>query len=400
MTYQSDHDLALLLADLESHRVERKASASDHEKLREAICAFANDLPDHRKPGVLFIGANDDGKCAGLAINDQLLLTLSDMRSDGNITPFPTMVVEKRSVGGCELAVVVVEPSDAPPVRLRGRVWVRVGPRRAVATAEEERRLTEKRRSKDLPFDLRTATSATLEDLDLDLFYRVYLPSAVSPEVMQENERSPEQQLASLRFVSLGSPNSPTVLGLLVIGKDPREFLPGAYVQFLRLDGLDLTDPIKDQKEIGGPLSEMLGFIDQLFEAHIATASDISTQPMEVRSPDYPIVALQQLARNAVLHRTYEGTNAPVRITWFNDRIEIQSPGGPFGQVNRQNFGRPGVTDYRNPHLAEALKNLGYVQRFGVGISLARRELQRNANPPLEFQVEDTHVLAVVRRRP
>ncbi len=99
------------------------------------------------------------------------------------------------------------------------------------------------------------------------------------------------------------------------------------------------------------------------------------------------------------MHRTYEGTNAPVRITWFSDRIEMQNPGGPFGQVTRQSFGQPGITDYRNPHLAEAMKNLGYVQRFGVGIQLARQELAKNGNPPLEFVVEDAHVLAIVRRR-
>ncbi len=71
----------------------------------------------------------------------------------------------------------------------------------------------------------------------------------------------------------------------------------------------------------------------------------ITTEPVEIRHPDYPIVALQQLARNAVLHRTYEGTNAPARIHWFSNRIEILSPGGPYGQVNRNNFGDPGVTD-------------------------------------------------------
>ena len=121
---------------------------------------------------------------------------------------------------------------------------------------------------------------------------------------------------------------------------------------------------------------------------------------MEIREPDYPIVALQQLARNGVLHRTYEGTNAPVRINWFSDRIEILSPGGPYGQVTRTNFGNPGITDYRNPHLAEAMKILGYVQRFGVGIPLARKELAKNGNPPPEFIVEDTYVLVIVRRRP
>ena len=96
------------------------------------------------------------------------------------------------------------------------------------------------------------------------------------------------------------------------------------------------------------------------------------------------------------MHRNYDGTNAPIRITWFSDRIEIQNPGGPFGQVTRENFGRPGITDYRNPHLAEALKNLGYVQRFGVGIALANQALNANGNPDLEYEVEDAHVLAIL----
>jgi ATP-dependent DNA helicase RecG len=45
------------------------------------------------------------------------------------------------------------------------------------------------------------------------------------------------------------------------------------------------------------------------------------------------------------------------------------------------------------------MRNLGYVQKFGVGIALARRELEKNGNPPLEFQVEPSHVLALIRRR-
>ena len=113
----------------------------------------------------------------------------------------------------------------------------------------------------------------------------------------------------------------------------------------------------------------------------------------------YPWAALQQLVRNAVMHRTYEATNAPVRITWFNDRIEIINPGGPYGIVNSENFGQPGVTDYRNPHLAEALKVLGYVQRFGVGIATARRLLAENGNPPPEFDATTNQYLRVVVRR-
>lgn len=398
----NDLQLESLLKDLESDRVERKASlSSDRSVLRQAICAFANDLPNHQKPGVLFIGVNDDGSCANIHITDELLRTLSDMRSDGNILPFPSITVQKRTFGGCELAVVIVEPSDAPPVRFNGRVWVRVGPRRATATPEEERRLGEKRRSRDLPFDIQSLPSATLDDLNLSLFQQEYLPASLPLDILEQNQRTVEQQLASVRFTNrIQPPISPTNLGVLVVGKDPRQFVPGAYLQFLRIDGTELTDPIKDQKEISGPISQMLRLLDETLLAHISIASDITSQSVEIKQPDYPLVALQQLARNAVLHRTLEGTNAPVRITWFRDRVEIQNPGGPFGQVNRDNFGQPGVTDYRNPNLAEVMKNLGYVQRFGMGIPLARNSLQKNGNPPPQFIIADAHILVIIRRHP
>ncbi|MGH9415185.1 MAG: ATP-binding protein [Terriglobales bacterium] len=97
------------------------------------------------------------------------------------------------------------------------------------------------------------------------------------------------------------------------------------------------------------------------------------------------------------MHRDYEASNAPVRVTWFNDRVELQNPGGPFGQVTRQNFGQ-GLTDYRNPNLAAVFKDLGYVQKFGLGIATAQQELAANGNPPAIFEVEQGHVQVTLRR--
>jgi ATP-dependent DNA helicase RecG len=98
-----DQELERLFDDLESDRAERKSSvANDKDKICEAICAFANDLPNNQKPGILFIGVNDNGTCANLPIDDRLLLSLSDLRSNGNILPFPTMAVQKRIIKNCE----------------------------------------------------------------------------------------------------------------------------------------------------------------------------------------------------------------------------------------------------------------------------------------------------------
>ncbi len=394
-----DAELLTLLHHFESDRVERKSSfRSSREDIRQNICAFANDLPNHQLPGVIFIGISDSGDCVNLDINDDLLLNLSQYRDNGNIIPFPMMTVQKRILDGCELAVVIVEPSSSPPVRYRGRVWVRVGPRIAIASVDEERRLSEKRRSKELSFDLQPMRSSRLEDLDLELFRRIYLPSAISFDILEENERPLELQLASLRFISSDAFQTPTVLGILTVGKNPRDFLYGAYVQFLRINGTELTDPIIDQKELDNSLPDLLRLLDDLLEINIATSANIIGTPLEARHSDYPLEALRQLVRNAILHRTYEATYAPVRITWFNDRIEIYSPGALFGQVNKTNFGK-GATDYRNPHIAEVMKNLGYVQRFGVGIPIAEKHLKDNGNPPPDFKIEDNNLLVTVRRR-
>ena len=59
----TDAELLKLLDETESDFAERKESwkGDAPEKARQAICAFANDLSDHRKPGVLFVGARDNG---------------------------------------------------------------------------------------------------------------------------------------------------------------------------------------------------------------------------------------------------------------------------------------------------------------------------------------------------
>lgn len=397
----TDAELEALLDDLESDLAERKESWSGDaaDKARQAVCAFANDLPDHGRPGVLFVGAKDDGNPSELAVTDALLQTLAAMKTDGNILPPPTLLVQKRTLKGADMAVVLAQPADSPPVRYKGRIWIRTGSRRAVATAQDERILNEKRRFKDTPFDIQPVPSASLGDLNRLLFEQEYLPSAFAPDILAANERTYEQRLLACRMIAPIEPVTPTVLGLLVLGDRPRDFFPGAYVQFLRINGVGLSDAVVDAEEIDGPVAQMIRRLDDKLKAHNRVGVDVTSGDSEARFYDYPLSALQQLARNAVMHRTYEGTNAPVRVYWFDDRIEIISPGGPFGEVTAENFGTAGITDYRNRNLADAIKVFGLVQGFGLGISIAKSELAKNGNPPVTFDVQPTVVLCTVRKR-
>ena len=399
----TDAELEGLLKEIESDRAERKeAWAGDApDKARQAVCAFANDLPNHRKQGVLFVGVTDNGAPSGVPITDELLQTLADIRSDGNIVPPPTLIVEKRTLAGADVAVVTVIPADAPPVAYKGRVWIRTGPRRAIANRQEERILNEKRRHRDRAFDIHPIAGCPLDELNRVVFENEYLPRAVAADVLAANDRTYEERLASTGMIASVDEPTPTVVGVLALGNSPRTWLPGAYIQFLRIRGTKWGDPIADEQELDGTVELTLRRLDDKLKATLAVSVDFTSgSTTEIRSSPYPLVALQQLCRNAVMHRTYENTNTPVRVYWFDDHIEIINPGGPFGIVTAENFGRPGFNDYRNPNLATVLRTMGFVQRFGFGIEEARKALAFNGNPPLVFQVEPTTVLVTLRRTP
>ena len=328
-----------------------------------------------------------------MIVDDQMLLTIGNWRKDGKFAPFPQMSIERVVKDGNVYVFIVVEPSSDTPVRYEGRSYIRVGPQCNQATAEEERRLVEKRKARDLPFDAKGLGGAEISDLDEAAFKLVFLPSSVPQDVIAQNGRSYLEQLRALRLVD--AKGIPTPVGILAIAKSPQDLIPGAYIQALRIDGDLLTDSIIDQHSITGTLTDQINRAEELVSLWITTASKVGG-PRRQDKANYPIEALRQLIRNAVMHRNYDGANAPVRLTWYNDRIELQNPGGLFGQVTKATMGK--VTDYRNPTLAAAMKSLGYVERFGLGIQIVNKQLAENGNPPAEFEITPSHINVTVRR--
>jgi len=386
-----ENELLALMGDLESDRVERTVSTADTTKFREAICAFSNDFPNHRQPGFLLIVVHDKtGKASGLKADDALLRNVAGLRQDGEILPQPAMTVGRISLsdGSGDVVVVEVQPSDMPPVRCKGRVHVRVGPRRATANESEERILSERRVALARTFDALPCREARLEDLEIDLFLQVYRKAAVADEVIRANNRSVEEQLAVLRFYDLGR-DCPTHAGLLAFGKRPRHFLPGAYVQYLRLGGETLTAPVQGAREYSDNLLGMVHSLDALLDGILEARPVRVTNLRDETVWDFPRTAVRELLLNAICHRNYE-SSAPVRFHRFTDHIEISNPGGLYGEVSPANF--PRQTAYRNPIVAEALKVLGYVNRFGRGVLDAQEALRVNGNPPARYTFEPAAV--------
>lgn len=383
------------MTELESDRAERTESTTNTEKFCEAVCAFANDFPRHGTPGYLLVGVDDAGRACGLTVTDEILRSLSDIRSAGNVLPQPAMTVARFSLEDGDVAVIEVYPSDLPPVRYKGRVWIRVGPRKAIANETEERLLLERRTAAAMTFDAVPCAECTLSDLALDVFKLVYLPSAVAPDVVAENHRDIRAQLASLRFYDVKN-DAATYAGCLLLAKDPLRYISGAYVQYVRYRGYQMDD-VLEEKRFAGDLLTVLREMDRFVQKAVQTRPQAVTVLREETVRDYPPQAIRELLMNAVMHRSYQAT-APIRFYWFDDRIEIQSPGGLYGEATPENFPRQNA--YRNPIVAEAMKVLGFVNKFGQGVVAAQRALERNGNPQAQFTFDPHYFLVTVRRRP
>lgn len=376
-----------LMADLESDRVERTISFVE-KKLGPAVCAFSNDFPNHKKPGYLLLGVHDNGIIAGLTIGDDNLQKIGNVKSNGNVLPQPSIVVSPVfTLEGGDVVVVEVKPSNFPPVRYDGRCWIRVGPRKSVASIEEERILTERRAAHAKTYDLVPALGATLDDISLEHFKVNYLPIAIDKHILQENMRTLEEQLASLRFFDNGN-HCPTNAGILLFGLNPEFYLPGAYIQYVKFDGEQMTDDVSYEKKFSGALATELSLLDSFIKSNILKSKPERVDSLQEHTIDnYPYWALRELIMNAIMHRNYE-SNSPIYIYEFSNRIEIINPGGLFGEVTPQNF--PNASDYRNVVMAEALKILGYVNRFNYGVKRAKMELEKNGNGEPEFDLSLT----------
>ena len=245
-----------LLKSTETYRVERTTSTTDMDKFQEAICAFSNDLPNSKKNGYLILGAYDNGALSGLKVDDALMKRIAAIRSDGNILPLPIMSVERFEFPEGDLLVAEVSPSLLPPVRYRGRTFVRIGPRRDIATEAEERILLERRTSYMATFDAMPCLGANINDIDTNYIKQEYLPQVIDAEVLANDTRDIKEQLASIHLYDL-THDCPTNAAIILFGNNPQYFLHGSYVQYVNFAGKDNGGDILNERQITGSLCKM-----------------------------------------------------------------------------------------------------------------------------------------------
>ncbi|GHS88418.1 hypothetical protein FACS1894201_09870 [Bacteroidia bacterium] len=342
----------------------------------------------------MFIGVHDKTcKLSGLKVTDELLKNIAAIRSDGNILPQPAMTVHNYTFDDGDVVVVETLPAHFPPVRYKGTIWVRIGPRRGIANEMEERLLIEKRTSNAKTFDEQPCVGATIDDLNIPLFKMVYLPKAVNSAILANDKRDIKLQLASLRFYDLVY-DCPTNAGILIFGNNVRYFFSTAYVQYVKFGGTTLASTVLADTQFSGDLISIINLLDSFIKINIIKKRPVHVSTLiEENIFSYAENAIREFLMNAVMHRSYEITS-PIKFYQFSDRIEIVNPGGLYGNARPENF--PNVSDYRNLVISESMRVMGFVNRFNRGVAMAQADLTTNGNEPAEFDLNTLGVFGVI----
>lgn len=148
-------------------------------------------------------------------------------------------------------------------------------------------------------------------------------------------------------------------------------------------DGNDNAADIVNEHKFTGCLLDTLPKLDTFIETAIIEKRPKPVTILREKTVyNYPKWAIRELLMNAVMHRDYQ-SNTPIKFYQYADRIEIDNAGGLYGNAKPENF--PNVNDYRNPIIAEAMKSLGYVNRYNRGIVRVQKELRENGNLEARF---------------
>lgn len=363
--------------------MEFKRDLSSPDGVLRAVVAFANSAG-----GVLVIGVEDGTRrvvgCSSPLADEERLSSLLADRIEPRLVPDIAIVPWRRT----QLLVVTVQLSPLRPhrVRLGNRaptVYVRLGSTNREADPQLIGQL--QREAEGVSFDESPLVHLSPSEIDLDAVRRAFA-----------SRRSiTTKDLRTLRLVTRHQGRDvPTVAGMVLFGRERDLTVPDAWIQAGRFAGVDRTDIIDTARFDGPPLAEIENVM-HFVRRH--TRNSITIEELtRTERPEYPSQAIREALVNAVVHADYSQLGAPIRVSIFADRLEIESPGVmPFGLTIDDV--RSGVSRIRNHAIARVMNELELVEQWGSGIPRMNRACRDAGLAEPEF-VEVAGRLRVVMR--
>lgn len=345
--------------------------------------------------GTLLVGVEPDKSVTGVTHNGEEIQTLIQAPLALLAPPVPALS-EKLRLGNLVLLKFEVAPGVEVSRVAGGRSFYRIAAETPALPAEQIQSLKDAK--KTVLYERQQPLNAAWEDLDNHLL-----------ETFQTklNDPRPPEQLLSQSYHLCDSSRArpvPNLAGLLLFGKDPTLWHPRCGIDFVKYEGterrhgtaLNMVKRIRFEAPLARLVDEAVGRIKE----HIRERTILHDLFFRERL-EYPAFAWQEALVNAVAHRDYALTGAPIEVWMFDDRLEVRSPGLPPPPVSLEQMRQHKSIHFsRNPLLVRALADMGYLKEMGEGIPRMFEEMEQHGLQPPEFALEGFFLVVTLHNTP
>ena len=355
----------------EGKTLEFKRDLSSPKNVLKTIIAFANTAG-----GRIFIGVEDETRnILGITNPFDEEERLCSLIAD-NIAPKLIPNVELVSFGDKTLLAVEVYPSGRRPHFMKNEgpddgVYVRLGSTNRKADNELIEEL--QRSAFGVSFDEMPMPDLSLDNLDIGFAKKDF----------EGVRKLNEEELLTLKFlVPVQGKLVPTTGAMLLYGKNRNFYFPDAWVQCGRFIGKDKAD-IFDHTDIHEPLSKSVEDVMLFLKKHAFKGADFSN----IKRKDVwsiPLTILREAVINAIVHADYSQKGAPIRVSFFDDRIEIENPGILLPGMTVEDV-KQGVSRIRNRVIARVFSELDLIEQWGSGFRRILKEADKLGLPEPEI---------------
>lgn len=374
----TERELQELFSAPEGQTLERKSARIHPRDLANTLIAFAN-----ADGGRVLVGIEDDGTVGGIDPTADREQVERLLRAAYEFCT-PSVQIEYQFVSGHDRMVLLLDVPVSPRVHnhTNGRVYLRVLDRDQPLDADETLRVAFAKGQAS--YEAQPVRGATLEAVDQEL---------VAEYARRRELDQPAERL--LRGLNLLVEDTLTVAGVLLFAREPGRWLPRAGLDLLRFEGttveLGQAFNLVKREEVVLPLPRLIRRIWDVVGTLVRTRYQLQGLEM-VGRPEYPEFAWREVIVNAIAHRDYSITGTAIQVRIWDDRIEVESPGGLPGIVTVENIRRRHFS--RNPQIVGVLKAWHYIEELGFGIDRVFREMEATGAPPPRI-VDDQGVVIV-----
>lgn len=348
---------------LEGHPTAKKPRdpKSVAKDIAETLVAFAN-----ADGGELLIGVEDDGTVTGHNFKDETVAYLFDSPKSGvHIdTPLHSVIAKKVTIDAREIFYFAVEKSTRNLHQTSdGRCLQRNDCENRPVSATQLQFERQEQISRE--YDRQFVDGAEVSHLDSKMLKRIsdHITKGMSSEKCLQFLGLAEYGTGAFRLRRSA---------LLLFASDITRWHPRCEVKIVRVKGTEL----KTGKEYNaGPEEFAVGNILQLvttawekLRPHLVETK-LAADALFKERIMYPENACQEALINAIAHRDYSIEGQNIEILIFDDRMEVQSPGGLLSTVKVDELKKlQGIHESRNALAARALREIGYVREMGEGM--------------------------------